>query len=395
VSALALRAGASKKKITPPGSVGPVYRAGYKVGAAEELKRVVDDLFVRCVTVEGAGARVLLLSFDLIGLLRDFTEALASRLAGDGIAAEGLLVATTHTHAGPDTMGVWGPALGQTGYNERYAGFLLDRAVEAVREALDSSRSARPFLAFAERDLGVSNFRAPDERSLDLWCLSFRADGETVASLISYPAQPELSPRDDDGISADYPGEACRVFEAEVGGTSLFLLGACGGMEPEGCEAGYEAAHRYGRRVAEELVRIVPDARPVSGDGLRVTAREVEIPVENPGFRVAMERGFLRTSRRPPTVPTTLSRVEIGDVELLTLPGESFPGFVRGVGRPQTTLFVNQVNDALGYFLPPGQFRSQPVEWVEGHHFTGHELESLGRGAGEILRRALVRLASG
>jgi hypothetical protein len=390
-----VRVGASKRKITPGAEVGPVYRAGYKVGAAEELKRVVDDLFVRCVTLEAEGTRILLLSFDLIGLLRDFTEVLASKLAGEGVEADGLLVATTHTHAGPDTMGVWGPALGQTGYNERYAGFLLDRAVEVVREALDAARSARPFLAFAERNLGVANFRVPDELSLGLWSLSFRAKDETVASLISYSAQPELSPRDDDGISADYPGEACRAYEAEVGGTSLFVLGACGGMEPEGCEAGYDEAHQYGRRVAEELLGIAPDARLASGETLRVTTREVGLAVENPGFQVAMERGFLRTSRRPPEVAATLSRVEIGEVQLLTLPGESFPGLVRGVGRPGTTLFANQVNDALGYFIRPDQFRAQPVEWAEGHHFVGHELESLGRKSAETLRRELLTLASG
>ena len=91
---------------------------------------------------------------------------------------------------------------------------------------------------------------------------------------------------------------------------------------------------------------------------------------------------------------TTLSRIEIGDLSIFALPGESFPGIVANIGSKNRALFINQVNDSLGYFIPPEQFRSEPVEWGEGNHFTGHELESLGRRAGEILRRELIELAS-
>jgi hypothetical protein len=166
-------------------------------------------------------------------------------------------------------------------------------------------------------------------------------------------------------------------------------------MEPEGCEEGYETAHAYGRKLAGHLLGLVRNARPVRGDTLAVRVREIELPVENEGFQLMMEHGILETARRPPTARTTLSRIEIGDVAILALPGESFPGIVEGVGLENRTLFINQVNDSLGYFLPPEQFRSEPVAWAEGHHFTGHEIESLGRRSGEIIRTELIALASG
>ena len=290
-------------------------------------------------------------------------------------------------------MGVWGPSFGESGYNEEYAEFLLKSSTKAVTEAIGSARPAQPFLSYTEQNLGVSNFREPDELSLALWCVSFRAGDEVVGSLISYTAQPELAPRDDDGISADYPGEACRILDEKLGGTTAFLLGACGGMEPEGCEAGYEIGHAYGRKVAAELLRLSPSARPVAGEALGVTVREVELPVENPGFQLMMEHGILKTSRKPPNARSTLSRVDLGELTIFALPGESFPGIVAGIGPKGRALFVNQANDSLGYFIPPEQFRSEPVEWAEGHHFTGHELESLGRQSGENLRRELIKLA--
>lgn len=388
------RVGVAKRRITPSAELGPVYRAGYKMMGAEQLSGAVDDIFLRCLVVEGGAGRAVFLSLDLIGLFRDFTDALAARLAPRGVEAESLVVATTHSHASPDTMGAWGPAFGESGYNRRYGEFLLGAAADAVNEALESAGPAKPYLCVEETNLGVASFREPEAPNPLLWFLCFRGEEGAIGTLVSYPAQPELVPRDDDRISAGYPGEACRALDRELGGTTLFLLGACGGMEPEGCESGYETARAYGRKLADAVVELMPAARPVGGDALVVTVREVELPVENDGFKLMMEHGIFETARKPPAARTALSRVDIGEIAIFALPGESFPGIVAGIGPVDRALFVNQVNDSLGYFIPPEQFRAEPVEWAEGHHFTGHEIESLGRSAGGIVREALCWLAA-
>ncbi len=389
------RVGAAIRKITPAPDVGLVYRAGYKMGEAERITGVVDDIFLRCLSIENDAERILFFSFDVIGLFRDFKNALTSKLSRHVIAPENLIVAATHMHSGPDTMGLWGPSPGESGYNEKYGEFLIETAAEAAEEAIKTARPARALFAYDDKNLGVSNFREPDAMRLALWGIFFEADGGAVGSLVSYTAQPELAPRDDDRISAGYPGEACRLLDEKLGGTTLFLLGACGAMEPEGCEKGYEEAHAYGRRLAEELSEMARSARPIAGDTLSVESAEVRLPVENPGFRMMMEAGIIHTSQRPPEAVTTISKVEIGEITIVTTPGESFPGIVAGVGESGHTLFIDQVNDSLGYFIPPEQFRPEPVEWAEGRHFTGHELESLGRSAGGIIRAELLRLTSG
>jgi hypothetical protein len=387
------RVGAARKKITPSPELGPVYRAGYKMMGAERLTGAVDDIFLRCMVVEGGDNRAIFISLDLIGLFRDFTDALASRLAPQGVEPESLIVAATHSHASPDTMGAWGPAFGESGYNRQYGEFLLATAVNAVTEALGSAALAKPYLCVEETNLGVANFREPEDLNLFLWCLCFRGAEGVIGTLISYPAQPELVPRDDDRISAGYPGEACRILDRELGGTTLFLLGACGGMEPEGCEEGYETARAYGRKLADTVVDLMPRFGPVQGDTLGLTVREVELPVENDGFKLMMDHGIFETTRKPPAARTTLSRVDIGEIAIFALPGESFPGIVAEIGPKDRALFINQVNDSLGYFIPPEQFRAEPVEWAEGHHFTGHEIESLGQSAGGIIRDELRSLA--
>lgn len=394
MSTLPFKVGASRKKITPTPEMGPVYRAGYKMGEAEQLTGVVDDIFLRCLTIENGAARIVFLSLDLIGLFRDFTEALAARLAPQGIDSRNLIVATTHIHSGPDTMGLWGPSIEESGYNERYGEFLLETSAKAVVEAMESAQWTRAYLAHEEKNLGVANYRQSDELTLALWSISFRSEDETVGTLISYTAQPELAPRDDDRISAGYPGEACRLLDDALGGATLFLLGTCGGMEPEGCEKGYDTAHAYGTKLAEEVLRMNADASPLAEDGLAVTTADVELPVENPGFQLMMEAEIIKTSQRPPNAVTTISKVNIGEIVLFALPGEAFPGIVADIAGDsrQRNLFINQANDSLGYFIPPDQFRSEPTEWDEGHHFTGHELESLGPQAGEAIRQKLLSL---
>lgn len=374
--------------------MGPVYHAGYKMGEAGQFTGVIDDIFLRCLTIEKGKTRVAIVSFDLIGLFSDFTKELAGRLKPHGIKRENLLVATTHTHAGPDSMGLWGPSLDQSGYNEKYAEFLLKESAEAVEEAIKSARPAEAWFSYEEKNLGVANYRRPGELNLALWLLLFKAGDRHIGSLMSYTAQPELTPRDDDKISSDYPGEACRLLDDRLGGITLFMLGSCGGMEPEGCEKGYDVAHSYGRKLADAITNLSRSVQPVEGDRLEITMAPVELPIENQGFQLMMESGVIRTSQRPPIGYATVSMLEIGDITILTLPGESFPGVTAGIGKKGRTLFVNQVNDSLGYFIPPDQFNPEPKEWAEGHHFTGHELESLGRESGGVIRRALLNLTN-
>lgn len=388
------RVGTAKANITPRPEMGPTYRAGYKMGEAEQLNEVVDDLFVRCLTIEKGDARVVFLSLDLVGLLRDFTLDLASRVAPLGLRAEQLLVGATHTHSGPDTMGLWGPSIDVSGFNQRYYDSLLKASADSIERALASARPAQPYFAFREVNLGVANYRQPDDLNLELWRLTFKDGNKVIGSLFSYSAQPELTPRHSDKISAGYPGEACKLLDKKLGGTSLFLLGACGAMEPQGCEKGFDEAHQYGRRLAEAVIELSSNERAVSGDALSVEMREVELPIENPGFHMMMEAGMIHTSQRPPTGVASISKVTIGDLVILTLPGEPFPGIVRGIGEKGKTLFLSQVNDSLGYFIPPEQFNPEPPPFEEGRHFTSHELESLGRSSGEILRRELMRFYS-
>jgi hypothetical protein len=113
--------GASRKTITPviESSKPAVWIAGY--GHGRQATGVHDELWSRGLVVSvGSGTQqktVALVSLDLIGY--HYPEVLKIRSAfartHREMKIDHLLVACTHVHEGPDTMGLWGKTQQQSG----------------------------------------------------------------------------------------------------------------------------------------------------------------------------------------------------------------------------------------------------------------------------------------
>ena len=129
--------GAGAKDISPP--VGS-FLAGY--GPDRKSTGALDELWIKTIVVADEKLRLAIVTIDCIGLTRPDikrVEARVSSLLGkDGLPTR-LVVSSTHTHAGPDVVGLWGPSLWSSGRDERY---LLELTVRIVRVKL----GAAPFL---------------------------------------------------------------------------------------------------------------------------------------------------------------------------------------------------------------------------------------------------------
>src|SRR5258706_150392 len=105
-----LRVGASAVKITPS-LTRPVYIAGY------ESKRVAegvhDDLWARALVLDDGTTRMAVVALDLIGVSNLRVEKMRAGITS--VPAENILIACTHVHSGPDTLGIWGPNFATTG----------------------------------------------------------------------------------------------------------------------------------------------------------------------------------------------------------------------------------------------------------------------------------------
>src|SRR5262245_17618946 len=101
-----VRAGAAKNVITPELEGRKVYLAGF--GHNRLATAVHDPLYVRCLAVEVGMRTLLLCAADLIGLFYDDVQKIRARFAEHAPKGWLLIVASTHVHEGPDTLGLWG-----------------------------------------------------------------------------------------------------------------------------------------------------------------------------------------------------------------------------------------------------------------------------------------------
>ena len=89
--------------------------------------------------------------------------------------------------------------------------------------------------------------------------------GRVVAMVFNHTGHPNILSGDNYLLSADYPGLAARLLEAEFGGEALFFNGALGSVDIDGLrdrdwEGLDRAGHALARSVAEAGRAIVPSA---------------------------------------------------------------------------------------------------------------------------------------
>jgi hypothetical protein len=56
------------------------------------------------------------------------------------INAEHIVMSSTHTHAGPDVVGIWGKDLAHSGVNDKHMQLIVNRAIEAIKEATEARK---------------------------------------------------------------------------------------------------------------------------------------------------------------------------------------------------------------------------------------------------------------
>src|SRR6516165_1137685 len=100
-----LRAGAGKTAVTPDPHKSKVYLAGF--GHNRVATGVHDDLYARCLALGIAKETLVVCSIDLIGLFYEDVITIRRAFQQTIPAGPALIVASTHTHGGPDTLGLY------------------------------------------------------------------------------------------------------------------------------------------------------------------------------------------------------------------------------------------------------------------------------------------------
>lgn len=348
------KAGAAAVDITPS-LERPVYLAGYS--ANRRAVEVHDPVWARALVFEYGAFRTALVACDLIGLLHDRISIIREGVSA--VPPAHLLVGCTHVHSGPDTLGLWGPGPLASGLDPVYMETLTVKIRRAISEAAGRLAPARLSAGRVQPPPGlVHNSREPVQDH-DLTALRLTAeDGSTIATVIHYGGHPEVI-KDEPAITSDYVHHLRQVVEKKYGGTALYLNGALGGMvTPDvGDRHTWAEMERVGAGLGRAALQALEGARPIKVARLAMVSTPAQLSVTNQRLQLAAHAGLLDLqNRRLDTASTEICRMDLGEVTMLSVPGEILPAPALQLKAEMPGPFPMVValgNDELGYILDP------------------------------------------
>lgn len=373
-AAAQVRAGAARAVITPEVRGHRVYLAGF--GHNRIATAVHDDLEVRCAAIGVRSETVVLCSADLIGLFYDDVQRIRKQLATAAPHAF-LIVAATHVHEGPDTLGLWGPISARSGIDVAYLDSLdrkiAETAAQAVRVMepahLEAARDDHPLLAQLQ-----SVDRPPYVKDPHLVVVRLAGAKGSIATLVNWSDHPETLGRRNSVITADYPHWLRESLDRQLGGTTIFFNAAPGKVSTLGAqvalldpqtgnvapEGGWRKPQLLGETLAQLALRALAHPQRLAVERLVVRSRRIFVPLANQRFRAAAGEGVFagrkplftngqrddRVSRQViGRMPVRVAQGEDLDTEvdyvalvggrgpaaeLATVPGEIYPELVNG-----------------------------------------------------------------
>lgn len=374
-----LLVGAAKRDITPTAVTAPpdgsVFLGGYGFGPERSSTGVLEPIFVRAFVVSGPQGTVAFAQNETQGAFATYKEGpyglidvgeAVEAATGGAIPRSHVIVGSDHSHAGPDTTGVWG------GLPESYLAFLHDQTVGAIVDAYESREQANLWTgAIDATDLIRSQFDQPPNDVVDgelrvLVATEPSGAARPIAALINYAAHATVMGSGNTLISGDWPSIVSDGVERTLGiDTAVVMVADVGRTQPQrdlgGGESDEERLRSYGALVEERALLAIADLTPVEGVEVTAAQRFLREPYANPLNPIGLLASVISRSDAAPwlsdeTIGTVVSAARVGNVLFAAVPGEGYPAIQLAmqerVGASQH-FFFGLANDQLGYLIAP------------------------------------------
>ena len=398
-----MQAGVAKIEITPSAGIalsGYIARRGPALGAH-------DPLYAKTLVLDNGATQAALVTVDVLGLQRSVVANIRAAIAAQtGIPAANILIACSHTHAGPATMVLQG--CGEV--DPAYLQTLQERIVVVTGQAWANRRPARFGVGHGQVTAGVHNRRNPGA-VIDPDLAIVRVDdtdGRPLAVLLNYACHPTCVTGENQLFSAEYCGYATARIQQTTDAITLFFTGAIGDVGPS--RRGWDVLEQIGNAVAEETLRVLPTIAVTEWQTLTSVSRTVELPLqplptvaELAAFTAEQQRLLADSERMqqpyqpqivaamlnwtaatlttvtapaaPTTVTTEIQAIRAGDLCFVNAPGELFVelGLAVKEAAPTDHLFLCGFgNDNIGYIPTPHAYPQGGYEIADAYKYYGY-----------------------
>ena len=351
------RAAIAVRDVTPD----PLLPISGGVGPTHPVNRKIDKLTVRALTLENNGVRVTICSTDFLG----FPGVLCNKVRQQvtGVPPENILIGATHNHSAPDCYG-FPDRSGKTTADIKYLDSVCEKLADAINETVEKLKPSLVKIATGKaRGKIAYNYYA--EQLYDPRCdvIQFLdSQHKPIATLINYACHPEVIGPNQGILCPDYVGPLYNRIRERSGGTGIFMNGALGGMVTADCRGPdgkdiqtWNECLRIGHLLADEALRIV-DGAPVQTDPkLFCGHTTIKFPVDNDALRAVVEMSPLGFELdEDGCVGTRINVVNLGNAQMLTIPGEALPNmgyYLKRKMHGEHNLLFGLTNDAFGYMM--------------------------------------------
>lgn len=388
-----------------------------------------DDLWARTIVLDYGTTRIAIVAVDFIGYYSDgkyYGIKQIQKLLDPKLGIQEILLASTHSHEGPDTIGPWGDGPMKDGKFPKYLRFVdrqIAKSISMAAAKLEPGKikfgqtdpTKSPSLAGMQTRTSGRPPRFYDEELRVMQFVGIRSN-KTVATLVNWNTHPESMENKNTLLTSDFPHAIRETVERKFGGTALFINGAIGAVEIIGDsntkptdrfrfdgkdfplnpknnrpEYTFDRTEAIGRDVGNAAIEALARGEWSKSSKLEVKKADLKGPMDNQGYLFLSRLGVFDTISVPadgsePQFNTWIYALTLGDAQIVTTPGELFPEVFYGVAKHKRTdcpqadtgapsepsirdamtakyrFMFGLCPDELGYIVPMYDWRREPVD---------------------------------
>lgn len=416
---------------------------GYLVITDRRAKGSHDDLFIKALVLDDGDTEAGIVACDLVGLDIQFVRRVGRQIERRiGISKDNIIIATTHTHSAPATIGLRG--CGQV--NQQWLNTLQKDIVATVGHARDNLKEAEIGTGSGiTREVSINrrikttdgNIRMIEDNEFynpndmidpEVGVVKFEdRNGEVIGMLVNFACHPVVLGPDNRLISADYPGYMMKKVSSELNGTVMFTNGACGDINPQS-RGTFQETERMGNILAQEVLKVTKKIGKTLPGKLKIKKKTVELFFQLPSLSelqkeirlheaalkklnlkesLLLERGtrkvFLEWARekldiiqrqKPRGIKIEIKVLAINDTVLIAIPAEVFVeiGLTIKKNSPfKYTFILCYANGCVGY-IPSWQAYQEGGYEIDAayKHYNSFPFTS---GVGDKVKKIALSLA--
>ncbi len=372
-----LSAGTARVDISPDKGIelaGYPHHPRYNTG-------INDPLYASCLYLDDGVQKVAFVALDLLFFSKRYVSIVRKKVQEvTGIPAKNIMISCTHTHSGPWASGrldIEALEKGLQPHND-FITKLIDNVIHVILVAVNNPFEAQVGMmtGLCGKEKGIGGNRrdiyGPSDPQVGVLGV-MDTTGVLRACLINYALHPTVLHADSTVVSADYPGYVREYLNKVLPGMNvLFTQGFSGNQSTRYFRKGqtFDEAKRIGYEIGKECNRVLCNIQPENNPKLSVRTIEtgiktrifpakedaihcvekakqeyeslkksnasyIELQNSNLkllgaedilGYILLMEKGY-KIDLLEDEVPVEIMSVGIGDIRIISMPGEIFVEF--------------------------------------------------------------------